>query len=603
MGLDITELKKAKEKLQKSQQDVTDILNSISDPFLVLDSQWCYTYVNQVEASLFGKTVEELIGKNYLALFPNLVDSVFYQNYYKAMVEKVPMHFESKGVYLNSWFETHVYPLQNGIIIYARDITEKKLLEQELQQSEERFRTAIENMLDCFGIFKAIRNNSGQIEDFLVEYVNEAACRNDAMTKDEQSGKRLRDVFPNIRVTELFDEYCKVVETGEPLVKDDLKWVNRYQKRGAYDLRSVKLGDGVAVAWRNVTERMEAEEALRQSEERFSKAFHSSPCMMSIFSLPEYRIVDVNQYWLNAVGFAREEVIGKPIEEIGTLPKATFQRAIQRQNEYDSVNNLETVFLNKKGEERYGLLSGEIITINGEPCLLAAMIDITERKQMEKEIARLDRFSLIGEMAAGIAHEIRNPMTVVRGYLQMLQNNDEFTNYKKRFNTMIEELDRANAIISEYLSLAKNKAVHLRKQSLNSILETMLPLIQAEAIKNNQSVTLELSDIPDQFLDDKEIRQIVLNLVRNGLEAMPARGALTIRTYLDGTEVVLAVQNHGPEIPPEVLEKIGTPFFTTKENGTGLGMAVCYSIAARHNATINVETSPEMTTFMVRFKR
>lgn len=248
MGLDITELKKAKEKLQKSQQDVTDILNSISDPFLVLDSQWCYTYVNQVEASLFGKTVEELIGKNYLALFPNLVDSVFYQNYYKAMVEKVPMHFESKGVYLNSWFETHVYPLQNGIIIYARDITEKKLLEQELQQSEERFRTAIENMLDCFGIFKAIRNNSGQIEDFLVEYVNEAACRNDAMTKDEQSGKRLRDVFPNIRVTELFDEYCKVVETGEPLVKDDLKWVNRYQKRGAYDLRSVKLGDGVAVA-------------------------------------------------------------------------------------------------------------------------------------------------------------------------------------------------------------------------------------------------------------------------------------------------------------------------------------------------------------------
>jgi signal transduction histidine kinase len=204
-------------------------------------------------------------------------------------------------------------------------------------------------------------------------------------------------------------------------------------------------------------------------------------------------------------------------------------------------------------------------------------------------------------MAVGIGHEIRNPMTVVSGYLQLFREKEEFAAYKKRFITMIEELDRANSIITEFLSLAKNRAVHFNKQSLNSILEAILPLIQAEASKHSQSVTVEMSDAPDLLLDGNEIRQIILNLVRNGLEAMTANGTLTIRTYLDGTEVVLAVHNEGPEIPPEILEKIGTPFFTTKDSGTGLGMAVCYSIAAKHKASIRIETGKRGTTFLVSF--
>lgn len=241
-------------------------------------------------------------------------------------------------------------------------------------------------------------------------------------------------------------------------------------------------------------------------------------------------------------------------------------------------------------------------TAGGEPHLLLQLDNITERKQMEREMARLDRMHLVGEMAVGIGHEIRNPMTVVRGYLQLFQIKEEFRAYKKYFDTMISELDQANAIITEYLSLAKNKGVDLKKQSLNSILEATLSPLRTEALKNNHTVALELDEIPDLLLDEKEIRQIVLNLARNGLEAMSSRGALTIKTYLDDSGVVLAVQNHGPEIPPEILEKIGTPFFTTKDSGTGLGMAVCYSIAARHNASIRIETGDRSTAFLVCFK-
>ena len=111
-----------------------------------------------------------------------------------------------------------------------------------------------------------------------------------------------------------------------------------------------------------------------------------------------------------------------------------------------------------------------------------------------------------------------------------------------------------------------------------------------------------MGDIPDLLLDKKEIHQVIHNLTRNGLEAMPPGGCLFIRTYKDGDVVVLAVQDQGKGIEPDVLEKLGTPFFTTKENGTGLGLAVCYSIAARHNAKIEIETGADGTTFYIKFK-
>ncbi len=227
---------------------------------------------------------------------------------------------------------------------------------------------------------------------------------------------------------------------------------------------------------------------------------------------------------------------------------------------------------------------------------------ISEKKRYEQELARLDRLNLVGEMAAGIAHEVRNPMTVVRGYLQLLQNEEELAAYGKRFTIMIEELDRANSIVSEFLALARNTPSDMTRQSINSILIALSPLIKADATKNGIAVSMNLSDIPELNLDERKIRQLILNLTRNGLEAMRKKGVLTIETYADVDEVVLAVKDQGEGIPPEVLEKLGTPFFTTKDQGTGLGLSVSYRIAEYHNAKIQIETGPAGTAFMVRFK-
>ena len=228
--------------------------------------------------------------------------------------------------------------------------------------------------------------------------------------------------------------------------------------------------------------------------------------------------------------------------------------------------------------------------------------DITERKMLEKELSRLERLNLIGEMAASIAHEIRNPMTTVSGFLQLFKCSKEFMNHKENLDLMLEELERANSIISEFLSLAKNKVVSLNYHNLNAIVKALYPLLQADALRTGKNIKLELGDIPDLLVDVEEIRQVIFNLFNNGIQAMSSEGTLTIKTYVDSEAVVLVVQDQGTGIQPDLLERLGTPFLTTKENGTGLGLAVCYSIAARHNAIIKVKSLPRGTTFSVRFR-
>lgn len=228
--------------------------------------------------------------------------------------------------------------------------------------------------------------------------------------------------------------------------------------------------------------------------------------------------------------------------------------------------------------------------------------DITEQRKIEAELARFDSLHTLGEMAAGIGHEVRNPLTTVRGYLQVFSHKGKFLEYQEQFHTMIEELDRANSIITEFLSLAKNKSLNMDCCNLNDIVRPLFPLLQADGFRLGHDVQLELSDIPNRCFDQKEIRQLILNLVRNGFEAMTNPGQVTIRTYAEPGAIVLVICDTGTGIPAEMLDKLGTPFLTTKESGTGLGLPVCYRVAERHEARISLDTSPQGTSFYIKFK-
>lgn len=225
----------------------------------------------------------------------------------------------------------------------------------------------------------------------------------------------------------------------------------------------------------------------------------------------------------------------------------------------------------------------------------------TVTAELEQAQAKL-QYNVIGEMAAGIGHEVRNPMTTVRGYLQMFQRKRDFSAYDKQLSVMIEELDRANLIITEFLSLSKHKRVEMKLGNLNNVLNTLFPLLQSDAFQRGHDIYLETGNIPDFQFDDKEIRQLIVNLVRNGLEAMKSKGLLTISTYLSNNQVVLSVQDTGSGIAKEIMDKLGTPFVTTKNEGTGIGLSVCYRIADRHRAKIDITTGAQGTTFAVKFE-
>ncbi|OYD96441.1 hypothetical protein CDG76_06555 [Nostoc sp. 'Peltigera membranacea cyanobiont' 210A] len=168
------------------------------------------------------------------------------------------------------------------------DISHRKQVELALRKSEERFRTSIENMLDCFGVYRAVRNERGQIVDFVTEYVNSAACFNNQMTYEQQIGRGLCELLPGHRDSGLFDEYCQVVETGQPLIKDSLVYEDDYgQKRlvRAFDIRVAKFGDGFVATWRDITTRQQTEEALRQSEEFKNRILDSSSDCIKVLNL------------------------------------------------------------------------------------------------------------------------------------------------------------------------------------------------------------------------------------------------------------------------------------------------------------------------------
>lgn len=370
------------------------------------------------------------------------------------------------------------------------------------------------------------------------------------------------------------------------------------------DIINVGGEDCLLCVVKDISDRKQMEQALILSEQRFNTAFHASPITMSITTLEEGCFLDINDSFCRVLGSTREKLLQSNSKQIGFwADPAQREKVTQVISAYGSVRDLEVRFRRASGEIRLGLYSAERIEVDGEICILSQFIDLTERKQMEIEMSRLGQLNLVGEMAASIAHEIRNPMTTVRGYIQMLRENEKYEQEIESFDLMIEELDRANSIITEFLSLAKNKMVELKPLNLNTVLKNVYPLMLASAMVQDKMINLDLGDIPELLLNEQEIRQLILNLLNNGLESIPEGKAVFISTYTKENQVILAVCDQGKGISNEIMEKLGTPFFSTKEGGTGLGLAVCYGIASRSDAKIEIETGPQGSTFFVCFPK
>ncbi|TCP29010.1 PAS domain S-box-containing protein [Scopulibacillus darangshiensis] len=233
---------------------------------------------------------------------------------------------------------------------------------------------------------------------------------------------------------------------------------------------------------------------------------------------------------------------------------------------------------------------------------IAIQHDITEQKNTENMLHKTEQLSMVGELAAGIAHEIRNPLTTIRGFVQIL---DSFTG-DRRFQyskVILDEIDRINFIVSEFMVFAKPHTVHFSVCNMIAILKSVSHLMEPEAALKNVKITHDFSNCDIVIYGEKnQLTQVFMNMIKNSIDALPDGGQIKLSIKLRDNEALVTIQDNGLGMTEEQVNKIGEPFYTTKAGGNGLGLMVSYKIIDNHHGRIMVESELNKgTTFLISF--
>ncbi len=424
---------------------------------------------------------------------------------------------------------------------------------------------------------------------------NSAAAAFTTVTDQNVLGKKYWDLFPE-KDNYYFKKFTEAILSQKPVQFEALSILTR----GWVSVNAYPSSEGISIFFKEITEQKKLEKFLEDERKRLYALLDGLPGLVYV------RTSDGNLFFANR---SFKEIYGEPdgrkcynILFNQGEPCSDCRTRLQQANSQTEVVMQWQIVLQ---DSIFEVFEHPFQDSDGTQLFLMQLLDITKRKVAEEEVARLDRLNLVGELAASIAHEVRNPMTTVRGFLQILKGRDTLHENEEYFDLMISELDRANNILSEFLSIAKTKSKTSESYSrvkLNSLVNSLYPLILADATNQDKQVKLVTEDVAELTIVEREIRQLILNLTRNGLEAMASSGILKIMTYMESNSIVLAVEDQGIGISEENIPRLGTPFLTTKEGGTGLGLTTCYSIAERHNAKISVKSSSSGTVFFVKFK-
>ncbi|ARA84879.1 ATP-binding protein [Bacillus paralicheniformis] len=351
---------------------------------------------------------------------------------------------------------------------------------------------------------------------------------------------------------------------------------------------SGKKVEGIVVTFTNVTELKMTNEALHIS----SQAIDQSPANILLTSV-DGSVTYANKRFCRMLEKHPDDLIGGDVFDI-----------YRKHFHCDDLNRFWKHALDKKpwsgelnyqdGEqqdrwEQISLIPVEDSAGNLHQVMLISE-DITNQKRSEKMLMKSEMLSAVGQLAAGIAHEIRNPLTSLKGFLQLMIQSKKYQ--KDYAEVMMSEFIRLEAIINEFLVLAKTKSTTFDPVQVNSIVEDVCMVLESQAVLNNVRIEKQLSgDLPEILAVSNELKQVFLNILKNAIEAMEdAEGFITIRSYYEKDSVFITFEDQGKGISKDVLEKLGEPFYTTKEKGTGLGLMVTFKIIENHGGSIHFES-------------
>jgi len=314
-------------------------------------------------------------------------------------------------------------------------------------------------------------------------------------------------------------------------------------------------------------------------------------------------------------GYKKEEALGRELSELvypqdsGLKAKeeGSMKGLMEQVKKGEVIPNVEVRRQTKDGREIITSMTLSPLKDAEGKVIGASRIckDITHLKKAEERLVLAERLSCLGELTAGVAHELRNPLAGIKINTQVLSRKQDLTGKEKRLLDSTQEgIEKIQKIVDDMLHFAKPKAAHFKEEEVNEVVEKSLAILQTKLKKWNISSFFERGEtLPPVRIDVHQIQQVLINLMLNAIQAMEKGGNLILRTFLeDGSRVGIEVKDTGIGIPKPHLKKIFDPFFTTKSEGTGLGLSISHKILESHGATIDaVSQEGEGSTFTIHF--
>jgi PAS domain S-box-containing protein len=616
---DITEKKQAEMALRESQEYNASLLENSPNQVVVINPDSSIQYVNPQFEKVNGWTAEEVIGvKIPYPWWPEELSEEFTAGFRQAFEVE-----SGQGEVITQrkngeryWLEMHWSSIKdNGELKYllcnSIDVTERKQAEEALRESEEKFSKSFRASTNAISISR--RDNGNFVE------INDGFTRLLGYTREEVIGHNATDL--NFWVNE--DDYKRLVQKlreDDRIISEEIKLRTKSGDViiALYSSELITINDVVCDihTTTDITERKKMEEALRESEEKFIRAFNASPNIMSISKLNTGEFIEVNDSFLKFTGYKRKQVIGRSSRDLHLFVKdEDAKKLLKLFSEKGKVHGYEFDLITRSGKLRRGLSSVEAIAIGDQSCLLTAMVDITERKRAEEKLKEMYEketkmrkeleveMKRRAEFTRALVHELKTPLTPI------IASSDGLTDMltEEPYKSLAENVNRGalnlNKRISELLDIARGElnVLEINRQPLD-----LLPVLTEVAsemnsiVKNSgQTLALELPfSLSTISVDSERIKQVIENLLTNATKFTPDGGVITFRASEDKENVIIEVKDTGVGLTKAERQRVFQPYYRKEGDrdhlsGLGLGLAICKNIVDLHGGRIWVRSRPK----------